>query len=129
MKFLRSDNCFTEILASWGNILHQIMSLILNWFLVEKSFELYGGHGMWWKRLLNIIDMLQEYQRRWGWGVRVVGSLRFNVQGRGGGEVLPNLDPFGQVEKGGSVCKNWTIFIDATNVSSLHPYNSFDLSI
>ena len=56
-------------------------------------------------------------------------SLRFNVQRRGGGEVLPNLDPFGQVEKGGSVCKNWTIFIDATNVSSLHPYNSFDLSI
>ena len=38
---------------------------------------------MWWERLLNVIDMLQEYQRRWGRRLGVVGSLSFNVQGRG----------------------------------------------
>ena len=32
------------------------------------------------------------------WWVGVVGSLSFDVQGWG--EVSPNLDPFGQIEKG-----------------------------
>ena len=43
--------------------------------------------------------MQQEYQRGWGWGGgEVVGSQSFNFQGWG---VFPNLDPFGQTEKGG----------------------------
>ena len=45
--------------------------------------------------------MLEEHQKRWGRGVfweGVVGSLSFEVQGWG--EVSPNLDPFGQIEKG-----------------------------
>ena len=45
--------------------------------------------------------MLEEHQKRWGrgvWWAGVVGSLSFDVQGWG--EVSPNLDPFGQIEKG-----------------------------
>ena len=67
--------------------------------------------------------MLEEHQKRWGrgvWWAGVVGSLSFEVQGWG--EVSPNLDPFGQIEKGRrgwGGCKNWTFFMDVINVWSL----------
>ena len=59
---------------------------------------------MWWKRLLDIIDMLQEYQR--------------GLRGGGGGGVLFNSDPFGQIKKGRRGCKNWTVFTDVMNLWS-----------
>ena len=36
--------------------------------------------------------------------------------------VLPNLDPFGQTEKGerGGGCKNWAFFMDVINVWSFY---------
>ena len=34
-------------------------------------------------------------------------------------EGLPNLDPFGQTEKGERGCKNWPFFMDVINVWSL----------
>ena len=68
----------SEIFFAW--VLQQNTEFNLNWFLVVKSCQLHE-HGVWWKRLLNIIDMLQEYQRRWEWGVRLVGSLSCDFQG------------------------------------------------
>ena len=62
--------------------------------------------------------MLQEYRRRWDWG-KGVGSLSFDVQGRG------SLAQFGPIrtEKmgggGGRGCKTWTFFMDVINVWSL----------
>ena len=52
--------------------------------------------------------MQQEYQR--GWGRGVVGSLSFNVQVCVGGGVLPNSDPFGQTENGGTGVQKLDIF-------------------
>ena len=47
----------------------------------------------------------------------VDGSLSFNVQDLSF-DVLPNSDPFGQTEKRGRGCKNWTFFMDVINVWS-----------
>ena len=62
-----------------------------------------------------------RYAARIPKGIGVVGSLSFDVQGRkgGGGGVLAISDPFGQTEKGGRGCKNWTFFMDDINVWSL----------
>ena len=60
-----------------------------------------------------------QYAARIPKGVRVVGvfgSLSFNVQRQG---VFSNSDPFGQTEKGGKGCKNWTFFMDVINLWSL----------
>ena len=43
-------------------------------------------------------NFLQKYERGWRWGV---GSLSLDVQGRGGGGLSPNSDPFAHKQKKG----------------------------
>ena len=75
------------------------------WFCYKCSRQT----GVWFGRKLGFrqhfgflfsIPIFRKNTERDG-GAGVIGSLGFDVQGWGGGGVLPNSDPFRQTEKGG----------------------------
>ena len=86
-----------------------------------KFKSIFSCKELWVARALYVMETSAKYNRHparipkgMGVGKGVVGSLSFNVQGRE--RVLPNSDPFGQIEKRGRGCKNWILFMDIINL-------------